>query len=79
MPVFLINGLNALVTNASRKTPVHEEKCMANENIQQKGPWMDRSIEAKRGMEQDLVTMKRARVYGKYGMQSIWRKEKMTK
>ena len=38
MPVFLKNGLNALVTNASRKTPMHEEKCMANENIQQKGP-----------------------------------------
>lgn len=47
MPVFLKNGLNALITNASRKTPMHEEKYMANENIQQKGPWMDRSIEAK--------------------------------
>ena len=31
MPVFLKNGLNALITNASRKTPMHEEKYMANE------------------------------------------------
>lgn len=47
MPVILKNGLNALITNALRKTPMHEEKHMANESIQQKGPWMDRSIEQK--------------------------------